>query len=93
MQPYGLLFLALKEGHPEIGPKGIHVEFTSNASRGDKEAGPAVPIESARRGSLEIVTYKIARDGELLCQFWAMQWKTPVKQILQLCVQIQYRQQ
>lgn len=60
------------------------MELTSNSSRGDKETRPAVPIESARRGSLKKITCKVARDGELLCQFWAVQWKTPVKEIPQL---------
>lgn len=60
------------------------MKFTSNASRGDKETRPAVPIESTRRGSLKKITCKVARDCELPGQFWTVQWKTPVKEIPQL---------
>ena len=58
----------MKEGHPEVGSEGVHVEFAGDTSRREEETGPAVSVQRPRWGPLEIVSGIVARDCELLGQ-------------------------
>ena len=61
------------------------METTGDAWRGDKEAGPAVPIQGALGGPEQEALGKVGGEFDIGHQLRAVQGEAPVEEVVGIC--------